>query len=58
MKRKRKIVLKCVDVYSGSADSIITGQDTDAVIIKATQGTGYVNPKCNHQTDLARSLGR
>lgn len=47
-----------VDVYSGSADSIIEDQHARAVIVKATQGTGYVNPKCNHQWDLAGSLGK
>ena len=47
-----------VDVYSGSADSIIRDSHAKAVIVKATQGTGYVNPKCNHQTDLARSLNK
>lgn len=47
-----------VDVYSGSSDNIIRDQHVQGVIIKATQGTGYVNPKCNHQYDLAKSLGK
>lgn len=47
-----------VDVYSGSSDNIIRDQHAQGVIIKATQGTGYVNPKCNHQYDLAKSLGK
>lgn len=47
-----------VDVYSGSSDNIIRDQHAQGVIIKATQGTGYVNPKCNHQYDLAKSLER
>lgn len=42
-----------VDVFSGSADSIVTDSHAQGVIIKATQGTGYVNPKSNHQWDLA-----
>lgn len=47
-----------VDVYSGSSDSIIRDPHAQGVIIKATQGTGYVNPRCNHQWDLAGQLGK
>lgn len=47
-----------VDVFSGSADSIVTDSHAQGVIIKATQGTGYVNPKCNHQWDLAGANGK
>ena len=47
-----------VDVYSGSDDSIIRDPHAQGVIVKATQGTGYVNPKCNHQWDLAGELGK
>lgn len=47
-----------VDVYSGSADSIVTASHAQGVIIKATQGTSYVNPKCNHQWDLAGQNGK
>lgn len=47
-----------VDVFSGSADSIIQDSHAQGVIVKATQGTGYVNPLCNHQWDLAGSLGK
>lgn len=47
-----------VDVYSGSSDSIIQDSHAQAVIVKATQGTDYVNPKCNHQVELAKSLGK
>lgn len=50
--------LLCVDVYSGSSDSIVRDPHAQAVICKATQGTGYVNPACNHQYALAKSLGK
>ena len=40
-----------VDVYSGSADSIIQDAHAQGVIVKATQGTGYINPRCNRQWD-------
>src|SRR5699024_3083883 len=47
-----------VDVFSGSSDNIIRDTHAQAVIVKATQGTGYVNPRCNHQWDLAGELGK
>ena len=50
--------LYTVDVYSGSSDSIVRDPHADGVIVKATQGTGYVNPRCNHQWDLAGQLGK
>lgn len=50
--------LYTVDVYSGSDDSIIRDPHAQGVIVKATQRTGYVNPKCNHQWDLAGELGK
>lgn len=43
------MVMYTVDVYSGSDDYIIRDPHAQGVIVKATQGTGYVNPKCNHQ---------
>lgn len=47
-----------VDVYSGSSDDIIKDSHAQGVIIKATQGNYYVNPKCNHQYALAKSEGK
>ena len=47
-----------VDVYSGSSDNIIRDSHAQGVIVKATQGTSYVNPRCNHQWDLAGQLGK
>jgi len=47
-----------VDVFSGSADSIVTDSHAQGVIIKATQGNNYVNPQCNHQWDLAGQNGK
>lgn len=52
------MVMYTVDVYSESNDSIVRDPHAQGVIVKATQGTGYVNPKCNHQWDLAGQLGR
>ena len=42
------MALYTVDVYSNSSDAIIRDSHADGVIVKATQGTGYVNPRCNH----------
>ena len=50
--------LYTVDVYSGSSDNIIRDPHADGVIVKATQGTGYVNPKWNYQWELAGQLGK
>lgn len=47
-----------VDVYSGCSDNIIRDSHAQGVIVKATQGTSYVNPRCNHQWDLAGQLGK
>lgn len=47
-----------VDVFSDSNDSIIRDSHAQGVIVKATQETGYVNPRCNHQWDLAGQLGK
>ncbi|HJA23539.1 MAG TPA: SH3 domain-containing protein [Candidatus Limosilactobacillus intestinavium] len=52
------MALYTVDVFSGSDDSIIRDSHAQGVIVKATQGTGYVNPRCNHQWDLAGQLGK
>ena len=52
------MALYTVDVFSGSDDSIIRDSHAQGVIVKATQGTGYVNPRCNHQWDLAGQLNK
>lgn len=52
------MVMYGVDVYSGSDDSIIRQDKAQVVIVKATQGTTYVNPKAVHQYELAKSLGK
>ena len=52
------MTLYTVDVFSGSNDSIIRDPHAQGVIVKATQGNWYVNDRCNHQWDLAGSLGK
>ena len=50
--------LKVVDVYSGSPRWYATDDNADAVIIKATQGTGYVNPFCDIDYQAAKKAGK
>lgn len=51
-------MLKAADVYSGSAVGLETTPEAQIAIIKATQGTGYVNPRCNTQYANAKKAGR
>lgn len=51
-------MLKMVDVYSGSPRSYATLPEVDIVTIKATQGTGYVNPACNQDYAAAKGAGK
>jgi hypothetical protein len=50
-------MLKAVDVYSGSAAGLETTPEAQITIVKATQGTGYVNPRCNAQYAAAKKVG-
>lgn len=51
-------MLKMIDVYSGSPRSFATAPESDITMIKATQGTGYVNPFCNTDWDAAKNAGK
>lgn len=51
-------MLRVVDVASHQA-GIVTGTlDCDAVICKATEGTGYVNPYCDEHYQSAKAGGK
>lgn len=50
--------LKFIDVYSGSGVALAGRDDVDGVIVKATQGTTYVNPIGDQQYQLAKSKGK
>ena len=52
------MTLKVVDVYSGSPRSYATDPNADAIIVKATQGTGYVNPFCDIDYQAAKKAGK
>lgn len=51
-------MLKMIDVYSGSPRSFVTDPESDIAMIKATQGTGYVNPWCNTDWQAAKNAGK
>lgn len=52
------MTLKVVDVYSGSPRSYAQATDADAVIVKATQGTGYINPFADIDYQTAKRNGK
>lgn len=51
-------MLKMVDVYSGSPRSFAIQSGVDVIMVKATQGTGYVNPKCDTDYQAAKKKGK
>ena len=51
-------MLKMIDVYSDSSRSYATASVSDVTMIKATQGTGYVNPYCDIDYQAAKRAGK
>lgn len=51
-------MLKMVDVYSGSPRSYATQKGVEITMVKATQGTGYVNPYCDVDYQAAKKAGK
>ena len=51
-------MLRVVDVASHQAGIVTGALDCDAVICKATEGTGYVNPYCDEHYQSAKSTGK
>lgn len=47
-----------VDVFSGSSRAFATQSGTDITMIKATQGTSYVNPYCDIDYQAAKKKGK
>lgn len=52
------MALYFTDVFSGSADWIVTDPHAQGTIVKVSQGTGYLNPKYQYQYSLAKNAGR
>ena len=51
-------MLKMCDVYSDSPRRFATQKGTDITMIKATQGTSYVNPQCDVDYQAAKKAGK
>lgn len=51
-------MLKMIDVYSGSPRSYATQSGVDVIMVKATQGTSYVNPYCDIDYQAAKKKGK
>lgn len=51
-------MLRVVDVASHQAGIVTGALDCDAVICKATEDTGYVNPYCDEHYQSAKSAGK
>lgn len=51
-------MLRVVDVASHQAGIATGALDCDAVICKATEGTGYVNPYCDEHYQSAKAAGK
>lgn len=51
-------MLRVVDVASHQKGIITGSLDCDAVICKATEGTGYVNPYCDEHYQSAKASGK
>lgn len=47
-----------VDVFSGSPRSYATQKGVDITMVKATQGTSYVNPYCDVDYQAAKKAGK
>ena len=50
-------MLRGIDISSHQADIDLAPLPIDFVIVKATEGTGYVNPYCNPKVQQAKNLG-
>lgn len=51
-------MLRVVDVASHQKGIVTGSLDCDAVICKATEGTGYVNPYCDEHYQSAKATGK
>ena len=51
-------MLRVVDISSHQGNIVAGALDCDAVICKATEGTGYVNPFCDEQYQSAKAGGK
>ena len=52
------MTLQGIDISSWQAGIDLSAVPADFVIVKATQGTGYVNPDCSRAIEQARAIGK
>lgn len=52
------MTLKAIDVASYQAVSVVKNTDADIVIVKTTEGIGYVNPLADAQYQTAKGRGK
>ena len=52
------MTLKVIDVSSYQSADAVNTPGTDAVIVKVSQGTGYINPQCDSQYQEAKRQGK
>lgn len=52
------MTLKVIDISSHQNVNAASEPGVDAVIVKTTEGTGYINPKADQQYQLAKKNGR
>lgn len=57
-RRKRAMSLKGIDISNWQAGIDVSAVPSDFVIVKATQGTGYLSPDFKRQIDQAISAGK
>ncbi|MFD1317343.1 GH25 family lysozyme [Loigolactobacillus zhaoyuanensis] len=50
--------LKVIDVSNYQSVAVVQGTDADAVIIKTTEGIGYVSPAANSQYQVVKARGK
>ncbi len=50
--------MKVIDIASHQSSLDLGRIDVEGVIVKATEGTGYVNPVCDRHVQQARNLGK
>ena len=52
------MTLKVIDISSYQTSDAVNTPGTDAVIVKVSQGTGYINPQCDSQYQEAKLQGK
>ena len=54
----KKMTLNVIDISSYQTSDAVNTPGTDAVIVKVSQGTSYINPQCDSQYQEAKRQGK